>query len=232
MIIVVGSPEFVPANGDERADVGGLAARVAASAAGGGAKVELVGKVGDDAPGDEIVVTLSRLGVGHAALLRVPGWVTPTAPRLPDENGPLPAEERVGEGTPAREGARESPEPRSQSASTAGLQLEPADVELALRYLDGFDVLVVAEPLREDALATVLDAVGYASARLVVIVPHGGTSPELPSDAIALGAPPEDPDGVFAETVGRLAVALDRGRTANEAIQSAAEAAGWQLTKH
>jgi ribokinase len=59
------------------ASPGGLAARLAAACAGAGARVELVGSVGDDAAADRVVVSLSQRGVGHAALLRVPGTDTP-----------------------------------------------------------------------------------------------------------------------------------------------------------
>ena len=53
---------------------------IARAAVAAGAIVELVGSIGDDAAGDAVVVGLSRLGIGHAALLRDPAARTP----LPD----------------------------------------------------------------------------------------------------------------------------------------------------
>jgi hypothetical protein len=48
---------------------------LAAAAAGG--PVEIVGSVSDDEAGDAAVTALGRAGVGHAALLRVPGEARP-----------------------------------------------------------------------------------------------------------------------------------------------------------
>lgn len=57
----------------------GLAALVAVATAAAGAAVQLVGSVGDDREGDEVIIRLGRAGVGHAALLRDPAGRTPVA---------------------------------------------------------------------------------------------------------------------------------------------------------
>jgi ribokinase len=67
MIVIVGSPAWDPM-GDGRPV--GLACEVALAAAEAGAPVELVGRTGDDAAGDALLLDLARSGVGHVALLR------------------------------------------------------------------------------------------------------------------------------------------------------------------
>lgn len=60
-----------------------MAVGIARAAVEGGATVEVVGKVGDDAVGDELVVELERAGIGHAALLRDPASRTPIGDEAP-----------------------------------------------------------------------------------------------------------------------------------------------------
>jgi hypothetical protein len=72
MIQVVGRPGL-----DEQDRLGRLAGRVALAAAQAGARVELVGTVGDDADGERVALALGQAGIGHAALLRDPAGVTP-----------------------------------------------------------------------------------------------------------------------------------------------------------
>jgi ribokinase len=74
VILVVGRPAL---GADDRPD--GSAARVALAAVEAGARVELVGSVGDDAAGDAVAVALGRAGIGHAALLRDPAGTTRVA---------------------------------------------------------------------------------------------------------------------------------------------------------
>jgi hypothetical protein len=106
--------------------------------------------------------------------------------------------------------------------------LDRGDLELALRYLGAFSVVVVAEPLDPTALAVVADAVAYNDATLVVIVPPGQADPALPAEAIALEAPLGDPDGVFARTVGGFAAQLDGGADPAVALASVVAAEGWE----
>src|SRR5687768_9936471 len=127
MIVVVGRPGLGPNGQLDR-----LTARIAFAAAGAGGEVELVGSIGDDAEGDDVVVALGRVGIGHAAILRDPAGSTPVA-SAPGE----PGDERDHMRLP---------------------RLDAGDVDLGLRYLPECRVLIAAEPLPEDALRVVVDA--------------------------------------------------------------------------
>jgi hypothetical protein len=72
VIVVLGRPRL-----DERGALDGRAGRIAVAATAAGAKVELVGSVTDDERGDATITQLGRDGIGHAALLRMPGSGTP-----------------------------------------------------------------------------------------------------------------------------------------------------------
>jgi hypothetical protein len=72
VIVVLGRPGL---DADGRLDR--PAGRIALAAARAGARVELVGSVGDDSDGDAVALELGRAGIGHAALLRDPAGVTP-----------------------------------------------------------------------------------------------------------------------------------------------------------
>jgi hypothetical protein len=89
--------------------------------------------------------------------------------------------------------------------------LDPADLELALRYLDDVSVLVLCAP--DAALArTGVGAAGWSRGRLIITVASGAQVPEgVPDAAIVLEAPASDPDGAFAAFVGDLATRLDGG---------------------
>ena len=76
VIVIIGSPTaLLDKSGVHQA--GGLAIRVAAELVRRGDRVELVGRVGADAAGDQAILSLSRDGIGHVALLRDPALVTP-----------------------------------------------------------------------------------------------------------------------------------------------------------
>lgn len=95
---------------------------------------------------------------------------------------------------------------------SAPRSLEPADVELALRYLP--DIRVVVDAAGPAALAaTVADGAAYAGASFILIGDRAttGTTADLPDSAIVLEAPADDPDGTFAGFVGAFAVRLDGG---------------------
>ena len=194
MIVIVGRPGL-GSNGQ----LDRLAAQIAIAAASAGGRTELVGSVGDDAEGDDVVVALGRAGVGHAAILRDPAGATPTS-----------AAEAAAEDDPEAEPGRL---PR----------LDAADVDLGLRYLPECRVLVVAEPLPEDAFRVVIDAAAYHGAQLIVI----GEARDLPDAATVLEAP-QDGGGAFAEVVARYAVALDDGRAAADAWRDAVDQTGWE----
>lgn len=95
MIVVLGRPGLgTPASdgagdGTGSPELHGRAAQICLAARKAGAAVELVGSVGDDAEGDQVMVGLGRAGVGHAAVLRDPAARTPTA-ELAAEAAALP----------------------------------------------------------------------------------------------------------------------------------------------
>lgn len=216
VIVVVGSPYFASASGDGSPTAVGTGAGVAGAAAAAGASVQLVGKVGDDPAGNAVVVALARAGIGHSAVLRDPTCVTP-AVVLRDEA----ADEFADiDATPALRAAEMSP-----------LVLDPADLALALRYLNGFAVLVIADPVGSASLAIAAEAAAYAGAVLVVLLPAGTPVIEVPAEATIIGAPDGDPDGVFAGTVGAFAAALDAGGAPAEALRTAAAAVGWESVR-
>ncbi len=214
MIVVVGSPLHVPGRENRPSGVAGIGPAIARSAVAAGATVQLVGRVGDDPAGDASLVALTRLGVGHAAILRDSAASTPIAATSDDgaDEGPL----------------AEVADPHGVAEVAPPLALEPAAVELALRYLDEFRVLVVADPLGADVLAVAAEAAAYAGAALIVLVPDGAVVPELPREATFLGIPDADPDSVFAATVGAFAAALDAGVAPADALRAVTAAAGWE----
>src|SRR4051794_34548379 len=117
MIVVVGTPAW---NGSDPPAPAGLACEVAVAAASRGRRVELVGRIGDDAAGDALVIALARAGVGHAAVLRDPS--RPTALLTPSTQ---------------TDDAVAAPDDSTDPFASAP-RLEPADVSLALSYLTTF----------------------------------------------------------------------------------------------
>lgn len=196
----------------------GLPARIALAAAERGTSVELVGKAGEDPEGDAVVLALARGGVGHVALLRDAGRATP---RLT---------EPVGEDLGAPEVGAADPKGDEAPAETTsdGTVLEAADVDLALRYLTEFAVLVLADPAEREIVRVAADAASWVGARLVVVIRPGEAVPDgLPPDVVVFEAPDADPDGVFASMVGSFAAALDDGNDPAEAFRSSIETDGW-----
>jgi hypothetical protein len=208
VIVVVGSPR-ASASANPPVAAAGLAADIAAAAAAAGAGVQIVGRVGEDAAGDAIVLDLARRSVGHVAVLRDAG-------RSTAEMWALPVAELGVEADPGPVSDGESLRPT----------LEAADIELALSYLTEYAVIVVAEPLAAAALRVVADATAWSGARLVVVgAPDDLTG--LPDDATVF-APPDDgdPDGAFAAMVGAYAAGLDRGDDPKAAFAAATSAVG------
>jgi hypothetical protein len=219
VIVVIGQP--VLGRVDSEPVATGSAARIALAAASRGASVQLVGKVGEDVHGEALVLALAQGHVGHVAVLRDPAHPTPhefagdgdTPDGVPPDGvAPDPAERAV-DLAPAR------PRPA----------LDAADVELALRYLTEFRVVVLADDLDETVLRVVVDAAGWSNATLITVVPDGGVEPTgLPVDAIVLGAPSDDADGAFDRLVGGLAAAIDAGADPNAAFRELVAGAGWE----
>ncbi len=133
MIVVIGAPIGRLADGVIRA--GGMASRIALAAAATGQAVQLVGKTGDDATADGIVLDLGRGGVGHVALLRDAARPTPLEPvaDVSPESDP-PADDTDVLVPP------DDPTPVAGPTVVDGPTLEPADVDLGLRYLTEFEV--------------------------------------------------------------------------------------------
>ena len=218
MIVVVGQPVYRPLEGSVA--VNGFPARVALAAATHGRVVQLVGKAGEDPDGDAVVLALARGGVGHVALLRDAGVSTPRAP------------EAIGgdPDSPAAGGTTATQDEASVQFASQRQALDAADVELALRYLTDFSVVVLGEAADPEIVRVVAAAAGWADARIVLVVPAGTTIPDaLPPETIVFEAPDEDPDGVFAALVGSFAAALDGGDDPAKAFHASVEATGWTL---
>jgi hypothetical protein len=214
VIVVIGSP--IGRMDDGVVVAAGMTSRVALAAAAAGRAVQLVGKTGDDPTADSVVLDLARGGVGHVALLRDPARATPLESPPADE----PAD-----------GDSETPEPPAWARALGmvdGPTLEAADVDLGLRYLTDFAVVVVADPVGPDLVAVVADAARWGGARMILVVAPGERLPDgLPDDVVVLAAPDDDPDGVFATLVGRFAAALDEGTDAGEAFRASIASDGW-----
>ena len=229
MIVVVGGlawrsrPPAAPA---------GRACGIALAAAARGARVELVGRAGDDAAGEALLLALAQAGVGHAAVLRDPG---PTA--VVDAPPGPSSEDDVADAPFADPDDGQVPPPAASFATTAASpRLDGADVDLAVRYLEPSGVLVVADDVPADALAAAVAASGYTEARLVVLLPSGGLRAQglpagLSDDATVLAAPPAadaEGAGAFDALVGAYAAALDAGADPAQAFASAQAATGWE----
>lgn len=214
--------------------VAGLAGRIAVAAAAAGAQVEVLARVGDDRPGDALLLALTRAGVGHAAVLRDPA--RPTAVALPSsaaapgaglpspDGGPSERDldewdDASDQEGPAADAAGPAP-PRA--AELPAPELQAADLELALRYLTDLAVVVLAGPAAPGLAAAAADGAAFAGAALVVVQAAGSHPAEhLPPDATILVAPDGDPGGSFAAIVAEYAVALDGGRDPQDAWTAA-----------
>jgi hypothetical protein len=189
MILVVGRPGLT-----EDGKLDRTASRVALAAVGAGARVELVGSVGDDSDGDAVALELGRAGIGHAALLRDPAGATP----------------------------------RPVSTVETLPRLDSGDLDLGLRYIADWRVLVMAEPIDDETLSVAADAAVYHAAALILVVAHGA-DPQVGLDraATVLEMPDEDA-GAFGALVGRYAALLDAGRPAEDAWHEALSGSGWE----
>ena len=237
--MVVGCPSYRPPEGAAPDGVGGMAAGVATAVAAAGGGVQLIGRIGDDAAGDALVLALGRAGVGHAAMLRDPGRPTPLlaaaaeAAEVAEDDllADLDAGAALADAVLGAEGASSAPAPAElllPERPEERPRLEAADIELALRYLPEVRVIVLAEPIDEASARVVADEAAGAGAQVIVIVAPGTSAPDALAGATVLEAPPGDPDGAFARLVAAFAVALDAGAAPAEAFRSAAASAGWE----
>lgn len=182
----------------------GHALSIARAATLAGATVQVVGKVGDDPDGDQLLADLARAGIGHVAVLRDAAARTPVVAPLPDDDE-----------------ADDQPLP-----PTEGLGLDAADVELALRYLTDFRVVVVADPLSTDARRAVADAASFAGAHLVVVADPASHGDDIPGGSTVLAGPASGDAEGFGRLVGTYAAAIDRGIDPAAAFDEAAAAVG------
>lgn len=217
MIVVIGSPGARPTPAGLHA--AGTAAAIARAAAAADGAVQIVGRVGDDSAGDAVLLDLAAAGVEHVAVLRTGGATTPraAAPFDSSDDNPLL-------GAVLGEGAGEA---AATWSAGVGLPLDADDLELALRYLPDYRVIVVAPGLDPAALATVTAAAGWAGAHLIVVVDRGALAPDLPPDATVLERPDDDAVEAFASVVARYAVELDQGTEPAAAFAAASSGAGW-----
>ena len=170
---------------------------IARRAAATGARTEVVGAAPLGPGGDRLLLQLAAAGVGHATVTRFVA-ASPVA-----SSAASPAASR--------------PAPPSSA-----LVIEPADLELALRYLPDVRAIVLGGA-SSALLATASAAANFAGATLVVIGPVGVVSIDAGSalgDPIVLDPPARDPDGAFAGLVAALAVRLDAGADSGVAWQS------------
>lgn len=209
VIVIVGSP--IGRIVDGRVEASGVAARAALAAAAAGATAQVVGRVGDDPDADRLLMTLATGGVGHVAILRDPARATPIESEPTLDLDP-------------------SDEEPSAALDARPIELDAADVELGLRYLTDYRVVVLVPPVGPEVLAVVVDAAGWAGARLVVVTDRAeSTGTGLPADAIVIEGPDADPDGDFATLLGRLAAALDGGVEPATAFRDVVSDAGWAV---
>jgi hypothetical protein len=230
VIVIVGSPIAEPSG--HAIVAGGLTSEIARRCALAGAAVQVVGRVGEDAAGDQVLLALAAAGIGHVAVLREPGRPTPTAAPTRDgsasPDGPALGEALLDE-SDLSDGASGPADGNAPAGGPAGLSVDAADLELALRYVPDYRVLVVAGDLDRYALDAVVAAAGWSGAHLVVLPPDGASMTAIPDMATALQRPATDPDGAFAAMVAGYAVALDRGDEPGSAFAEAQRAGGWAV---
>ena len=115
--------------------------------------------------------------------------------------------------------------------------IEPADLELALRYLPDIRCIVLVSPPAR-LLETAVAGADYAAAPLVVVGPLEADALEAletrsaePAGSgsrtaapIVLDPPAHDPDGTFAGFVAALATRLDAGESPETAFQATVSA--------
>ena len=221
MIAVVGSPVGRRSSAGLRA--AGLPVAIARAVVAAGGAAQLVGKLGEGTDADAIALSLAADRIGHVALLRTPGpaaILAGEASSAAEADGGL---DRLAglDGSDEPAGAARSDGPPTSS-------MDAGDLELALRYLPDYGVVVLAEPLDPVARSAAVEAARWSGATVIVVAAAGDESASMaPEFATVLEAPSEDEEGAFASLVGRYAAALDAGTPAAEAFASASAAVGW-----
>jgi hypothetical protein len=107
---------------------------------------------------------------------------------------------------------------------SAAQGIEPADLDLALRYLPDVRAVVLVDP-DASLLPVARAAAAWSGASLVVVAAAGEITDEAPGpEAIVLQPPASDPDGTFAGFVAALAARLDAGEEPTVAWRSTIDA--------
>jgi hypothetical protein len=216
MVVVIGSPAGRLGGHGVRAS--GLAVDAARAAVQSGGAVQVVGRVGDDAVGDAVLLDMAAAGIGHVAVLRAAGQPTSVQPE--------PATDDAAPGAALDDEKAEADDGRAADGENE-LAVDAGDLELALRYLPDYRVLVVATELDPPAWATVIAATSWSGAHLIGLVRAGGAPADVPEDATILERPAADADGTFAAMVGRYAAGLDSGEEPAAAFAAASNGSGW-----
>ena len=108
---------------------------------------------------------------------------------------------------------------------TGAAGLEPADLDLALRYLPDVRAVVLVRPERS-LVPVAAGATDWAGAGLAIVgTPAGDRSDGAAADpatsnAIVLDPPDADPDGTFAGFVAALALRLEAGERPERALRA------------
>jgi sugar/nucleoside kinase (ribokinase family) len=203
MIVVIGALAARALDGEVVAS--GSAASIALAAARAGSRVEVIARVGDDPDGDGLLLALAGAGIGHVAVLRDPSRHTVIQGAAADDD--------------AAPGSADADANVDQSTA-APPTLEAADVGLAMRYLTDFVVVALIHPSDGAVVATVNEAVSWATAHLLVVVDPASSSmsvEDLPADAVVVESS-ADAEGP-AILIGRYLAAIDAGTSPVEAFE-------------
>lgn len=155
--------------------------------------------------GGEAALEVARRAAATGARVEMVGVAPPNA--AGDQQLLVLAAAAVGHATVVRTGAG---------------GLEPADLDLALRYLPEVRSIILVGPD-----ATLLPAAAAASewsGASLVVVGSAALAAQLPDAALALEPPAADPDGTFAGFVAGLAVRLDAGESSAAAFDATVRA--------
>lgn len=121
-----------------------------------------------------------------------------------------------------RDPAHATPIVGSVATSAGRPEIDGADVELALRYLTDFAVLIVTDASVASVVIVAAQAADWGESALMVVRPAGVDIPtSLPADAIVIEPADDESDGAFASRVGIVATGLDAGMDRETALRAA-----------
>jgi len=180
---------------------------------------------GAKADADGLAVAITRAAAASGAVVQLVGKIGDD----PEGDAIVLDLARSGIGHPAmlRDPARRTPIGGWTNADRGPAPtLEPADLELALRYVPDFRVLVLAAPSQPKLIPAAVDAAGFAGAQLIVLTGTRSGQLPVPESATLLAAPVRGGEGAFAALVGAYAVALDAGVESAAAWRAASDRLG------